>query len=117
MLSLDRVRRVLYALAAHTMRIAARFFFATEVTQGPLLGGYYTHIKHTPKPRCASCVTSDLKNKEGGGFFENVHEFTYTNLRSFIIIIILFLNCNCFCFYNSRNENFTAMLLFQMQLR
>ena len=29
---------------------------ATEVTQWPLLGGYYTHINHTPKPRCARCI-------------------------------------------------------------
>ena len=39
---------------AITMRMVARiFFFATEVTQGPLSSVHYTHIKHTPKSRCA----------------------------------------------------------------
>ena len=41
---------------AITMRMVARiFFFATEVTQGPLSSLHYTHIKRTPKSRCAIC--------------------------------------------------------------
>ena len=41
---------------AITMRMVARiFFFATEVTQGPLLGVQYTHIKRPPNSRCAFC--------------------------------------------------------------
>ena len=41
---------------AITMRMVARIFvFATEVTQGPLSSVHYTHIKHTPKSRCAIC--------------------------------------------------------------
>jgi hypothetical protein len=31
------------------------FFFATEVTPGPFLRVWYTHIKHTPNSRCAIC--------------------------------------------------------------
>jgi hypothetical protein len=31
------------------------FFFATKVTQGPLPRVHYTHIKRTPKSRCAIC--------------------------------------------------------------
>ena len=39
-----------------TMRMLARiFFFATEVTQGPLSSVHYTHIKRSPKSRCAIC--------------------------------------------------------------
>ena len=41
---------------AITMRMVARIFvFVTEVTQGPLSSVHYTHIKHTPKSRCAIC--------------------------------------------------------------
>ena len=41
---------------AITMRMLARiFFFATEVTQGPLSSLHYAHIKRTPKSRCAIC--------------------------------------------------------------
>jgi hypothetical protein len=41
---------------AITMRTVARIFvFATEVTQGPLSSVHYTHIKYTPKSRCAIC--------------------------------------------------------------
>ena len=41
---------------AITMRMVARiFFFATEVTQGPLSSVHYTHIKRSPKSRCAIC--------------------------------------------------------------
>ena len=41
---------------AITMRMVAQIFvFATEVTQGPLSSVHYTHIKHTPKSRCAIC--------------------------------------------------------------
>jgi hypothetical protein len=41
---------------AITMRMVAQiFFFATEVTQGPLSSLHYTHIKRTPKSRCAIC--------------------------------------------------------------
>jgi hypothetical protein len=40
---------------AITMRIAAWILFsATEVTQWPFSSCHYTHIKRTPKPRCAS---------------------------------------------------------------
>ena len=36
-----------------TMRMVARFFFfATEVTQGPLLSAHYTYIKRPPNSRC-----------------------------------------------------------------
>jgi hypothetical protein len=39
---------------AITMHMVARiFFFATEVTQGPLSSVHYTHIKRTPKSCCA----------------------------------------------------------------
>jgi hypothetical protein len=35
------------------MRIVIRiFFFATEVTHGPLSSVHYTHIKRTPNSRC-----------------------------------------------------------------
>jgi hypothetical protein len=37
---------------AITIRMVARFFFATEVTQGPLLSGHYAHIKRPPNSRC-----------------------------------------------------------------
>ena len=37
---------------AITMRMVARFFFATEVTQRPLLSAHYTHIKRPPNSRC-----------------------------------------------------------------
>ena len=38
---------------AITMRMVARiFFFATEVTQGPLSSAHYTHIKRPPNSRC-----------------------------------------------------------------
>jgi hypothetical protein len=41
---------------AITMRMLARiFFFATEVTQGPLSSLHYTHIKRKPKSRGAIC--------------------------------------------------------------
>jgi hypothetical protein len=41
---------------AITMRMLARIlFFATEVTQRPLSSLHYTHIKRTPKSRCAIC--------------------------------------------------------------
>jgi hypothetical protein len=41
---------------AITMRMVAQFFFSpTEVTQGPLPSVHYTHIKRTPKSRCAIC--------------------------------------------------------------
>ena len=60
-----RAWRVLCALVVHKpahdhgqyhAHVEARiFFFATEVTQGPLSSVRYTHIKHTPKSRCAIC--------------------------------------------------------------
>ena len=41
---------------AIAMRILTRiFFFATEVTPGPLLSVQYTHIKRPPNSRCAIC--------------------------------------------------------------
>ena len=41
---------------AITMRMLAQiFFFSTEVTQGPLSSVHYTHIKRSPKSRCAIC--------------------------------------------------------------
>ena len=65
MLSLDRAWRVLCVLAAHKPAHSHGHYHAdrgpivfpaTEVTQGHLLDDYYTHIKHTPKPHCASCA-------------------------------------------------------------
>ena len=64
MLSLDRAWRVLCALTAHKpahghghchAHLDPDFFFATEVTPGPLLSVQYTHIKRPPNSRCAIC--------------------------------------------------------------
>jgi hypothetical protein len=55
---------VLYALTAHKpahghghyhAHGGPDFLFATEVTQGSLSSLHYTHIKRTPKSRCAIC--------------------------------------------------------------
>ena len=45
----------LHMAMAITIRMVARIFFATEVTQGPFSSVHYTHIKHTPKSCCTIC--------------------------------------------------------------